>query len=153
MTSGAIQNGVPTNVSRLLVVFVSWPATPKSANFTSPDSDSRTFAAETTSNTPYQHHTTLNTYHFWDWLDDQQASSCCFCHLSIPKMTYNVSSGTLTTTHSLALTTAVGIHWLGSSHYLWDPTITTAIFLWHFDVCKTTIRRGHKKRRYGSYWI
>lgn len=28
MTSGAIQNGVPTNVFRLLVVFVNWPATP-----------------------------------------------------------------------------------------------------------------------------
>lgn len=46
MTSGAIQNGVPTNVFRLLVVLVNWPATPKSANFTSPISLSSTFAAE-----------------------------------------------------------------------------------------------------------
>jgi len=45
MTSGAIQNGVPTKVFRLLVVFVNWPATPKSANLTSPISLSSTFAA------------------------------------------------------------------------------------------------------------
>lgn len=45
MTSGAIQKGVPTNVFLLLVVVVNWPATPKSANFTSPISDSKTFAA------------------------------------------------------------------------------------------------------------
>ena len=45
MTSGAIQKGVPTNVLRLLVVAVSWPATPKSASFTRPASDSRTLAA------------------------------------------------------------------------------------------------------------
>ena len=46
MTSGAIQNGVPTKVFLLLVVFVSWPATPKSANLTSPLLLRRTFAAE-----------------------------------------------------------------------------------------------------------
>lgn len=45
MTSGAIQNGVPTKVFRLLVVLVSCPATPKSANFTSPISLNKTFAA------------------------------------------------------------------------------------------------------------
>lgn len=45
MTSGAIQKGVPTNVFLLLVVFVSCPATPKSANFTSPISLSNTLAA------------------------------------------------------------------------------------------------------------
>ncbi len=45
MTSGAIQKGVPTNVCRLLVVLVSCPATPKSASFTSPDSDNSTLAA------------------------------------------------------------------------------------------------------------
>lgn len=46
MTSGAIQNGVPTNVHRLLAVLVNWPATPKSANFTSPISLNSTFAAK-----------------------------------------------------------------------------------------------------------
>lgn len=46
MTSGAIQNGVPTKVLRLLVVLVNWPATPKSASFTSPISLNKTFAAE-----------------------------------------------------------------------------------------------------------
>ena len=46
ITSGAIQKGVPTNVCRLLVVLVSWPATPKSASFTSPSSESSTLAAE-----------------------------------------------------------------------------------------------------------
>jgi hypothetical protein len=46
MTSGAIQNGVPTNVFLLLVVFVSCPATPKSANLTSPISLNKTLAAE-----------------------------------------------------------------------------------------------------------
>lgn len=46
MTSGAIQKGVPTNVLRLFMVFVSCPATPKSANFTSPCSDNNTLAAE-----------------------------------------------------------------------------------------------------------
>ena len=45
MTSGAIQNGVPTKVLRLFMDSVSWPATPKSANLTSPNSDSRTLAA------------------------------------------------------------------------------------------------------------
>ena len=45
MTSGAIQKGVPTNVCRLLVVLVNWPATPKSASFTSPSSESSTLAA------------------------------------------------------------------------------------------------------------
>ena len=45
MTSGAIQNGVPTKVSLLLMVLPSWPATPKSASFTSPDSESKMFAA------------------------------------------------------------------------------------------------------------
>lgn len=48
MTSGAIQYGVPTNVFRLIWVSVSWPATPKSASFTSPCSDSNTLAAENT---------------------------------------------------------------------------------------------------------
>lgn len=47
ITSGAIQNGVPTNVLRLFIVFVSWPATPKSANLTSPCSDNNTLAAVT----------------------------------------------------------------------------------------------------------
>lgn len=46
MTSGAIQNGVPTKVCLKLVVFVNCPATPKSASFTSPISDNNTFAAE-----------------------------------------------------------------------------------------------------------
>jgi hypothetical protein len=46
MTSGAIQNGVPTKVFLLLVVFVSCPATPKSANLTSPISLNKTLAAE-----------------------------------------------------------------------------------------------------------
>ncbi len=45
MTSGAIQNGVPTNVLHLVMVSVSCPATPKSASLTMPVSDSRTFAA------------------------------------------------------------------------------------------------------------
>ena len=45
MTSGAIQKGVPTKVFLLLVVLVSWPATPKSASLTSPISLSRTLAA------------------------------------------------------------------------------------------------------------
>lgn len=45
MTSGAIQNGVPTNVSLFLLVSVSWPATPKSASLTSPFSERRTLAA------------------------------------------------------------------------------------------------------------
>ena len=44
MTSGAIQNGVPTNVNRF-IVSVSCPATPKSANLTSPLSDSKMLAA------------------------------------------------------------------------------------------------------------
>ena len=46
ITSGAIQKGVPTNVERLLVVVVSFPATPKSASFTAPFSARSTFAAE-----------------------------------------------------------------------------------------------------------
>lgn len=46
MTSGAIQKGVPTNVFLFIWVSVSWPATPKSASFTSPCSDSNTLAAE-----------------------------------------------------------------------------------------------------------
>ncbi len=45
MTSGAIQNGVPTNVFRLLRDSVNCPATPKSANLTLPFSDRSTFAA------------------------------------------------------------------------------------------------------------
>lgn len=45
ITSGAIQKGVPTNVFRLICVSVSCPATPKSASFTSPCSDSSTLAA------------------------------------------------------------------------------------------------------------
>lgn len=45
MTSGAIQKGVPTNVFLLIWVSVSCPATPKSANFTSPCSDKSTLAA------------------------------------------------------------------------------------------------------------
>ncbi len=45
MTSGAIQNGVPTNVFLLICVSVNWPATPKSASLTSPCSDSNTLAA------------------------------------------------------------------------------------------------------------
>ena len=44
ITSGAIQNGVPTKVN-LFIVSVNCPATPKSANLTSPLSDKRTFAA------------------------------------------------------------------------------------------------------------
>ncbi len=47
MTSGAIQKGVPTNVFLLIWVSVSCPATPKSASFTSPCSDSSTLAAAT----------------------------------------------------------------------------------------------------------
>lgn len=47
MTSGAIQKGVPTNVFLFIWVSVNWPATPKSASFTSPCSDSNTLAAET----------------------------------------------------------------------------------------------------------
>lgn len=50
MTSGAIQNGVPTKVFLLLVVLVNWPATPKSANLTSPISLNKTFAALKTNN-------------------------------------------------------------------------------------------------------
>ena len=46
MTSGAIQNGVPTKVFRLFIVSVNCPATPKSASFTAPCSDSKTFAAK-----------------------------------------------------------------------------------------------------------
>lgn len=45
MTSGAIQKGVPTNVFLLICVSVSCPATPKSASFTSPCSESSTLAA------------------------------------------------------------------------------------------------------------
>lgn len=47
MTSGAIQKGVPTKVFLLIWVSVSCPATPKSASFTSPCSDSSTLAAAT----------------------------------------------------------------------------------------------------------
>ena len=43
ITSGAIQNGVPTNVC--LRVVVSWAATPKSASLTFPEADKRTLAA------------------------------------------------------------------------------------------------------------
>ena len=46
MTSGAIQNGVPTNVRRRAPsVWFNCPTTPKSATFTSPAGDSSTFAA------------------------------------------------------------------------------------------------------------
>ena len=45
ITSGAIQNGVPTNVFRLFMVSVSCPATPKSASLMSPASERRTLAA------------------------------------------------------------------------------------------------------------
>lgn len=45
MTSGAIQKGVPTKVFLFICVSVSCPATPKSASFTSPCSDSNTLAA------------------------------------------------------------------------------------------------------------
>lgn len=45
ITSGAIQNGVPTKVFLFICVSVSCPATPKSASFTSPCSDSNTLAA------------------------------------------------------------------------------------------------------------
>ena len=44
-TSGAIQKGVPTNVFLFEVVLVNWPATPKSASFTSPVLLNKTFAA------------------------------------------------------------------------------------------------------------
>ena len=54
MTSGAIQNGVPTNVLFLFRVFVSCPATPKSANLTSPFSDNKTLAAMEETNTVSQ---------------------------------------------------------------------------------------------------
>ena len=45
ITSGAIQNGVPTNVCRLLVVLVNCPATPKSASLALPRSSRRMLAA------------------------------------------------------------------------------------------------------------
>ena len=45
ITSGAIQNGVPTKVQHLDMVAVIWPATPKSASFTSPVRESRMLAA------------------------------------------------------------------------------------------------------------
>jgi len=45
ITSGAIQKGVPTNVFFFDIVAVSCPETPKSASFTSPVADKRTFAA------------------------------------------------------------------------------------------------------------
>lgn len=48
ITSGAIQNGVPTNVLRFCRDDVNWVATPKSANLTSPLSDSRILAAIST---------------------------------------------------------------------------------------------------------
>ena len=44
MTSGAIQCGVPTNVLRLVIVPVSWAATPKSASFTLPSAPSSILA-------------------------------------------------------------------------------------------------------------
>ena len=44
ITSGAIQNGVPTKVN-LFIVSVNCPATPKSASLTSPLSESKTLAA------------------------------------------------------------------------------------------------------------
>ncbi len=47
ITSGAIQNGVPTNVFRCDFMLVSCAATPKSANLTLPDSARRTLAALT----------------------------------------------------------------------------------------------------------
>ncbi len=46
MTSGAIQNGVPTKVFLLLREAVSCPATPKSASLTFPSSERSTLAAE-----------------------------------------------------------------------------------------------------------
>ena len=45
MTSGAIQNGVPTKVFFLVIVADSWPETPKSANFTWPLALNKIFAA------------------------------------------------------------------------------------------------------------
>jgi hypothetical protein len=45
ITSGAIQNGVPTNVLRLLIVAVNCPVTPKSASLTSPPAERRMLAA------------------------------------------------------------------------------------------------------------
>ena len=45
MTSGAIQNGVPTKVFFLVIVADNWPETPKSANLTWPVALSRMFAA------------------------------------------------------------------------------------------------------------
>lgn len=54
ITSGAIQKGVPTNVSLFICVSVSWPATPKSASLTSPSSDNKTFAARKNKKTKYK---------------------------------------------------------------------------------------------------
>jgi hypothetical protein len=47
MTSGAIQNGVPTKVFFLVIVADSCPETPKSANLTWPVALSKMFAART----------------------------------------------------------------------------------------------------------
>lgn len=45
MTSGAIQNGVPTNVLRCDLILLSCVATPKSASLTWPVPERRMFAA------------------------------------------------------------------------------------------------------------
>lgn len=66
MTSGAIQNGVPTNVFLLICVSVNWPATPKSASLTSPCSESNTLAAKAESrviiNVRTLHRTKINLF-------------------------------------------------------------------------------------------
>ena len=61
-TSGAIQNGVPTNVFLFDVVFVNCPATPKSASFTSPVLLSNTFAAVRKQNNDYLGFNTIRNF-------------------------------------------------------------------------------------------
>lgn len=64
MSSGAIQNGDPTNVIRFLTVSVNCPATPKSATFTSPCSLTSTFAAENRTKGEQKGCNTIGDYDF-----------------------------------------------------------------------------------------
>ena len=104
MTSGAIQKGVPTKVLRLICVSVSWPATPKSASFTSPCSDSSTLAAvEGGGRTEWDaapHLNTLlsillvcitNVFNNKETTVKSLLVSCCSVHINSP-LTYKLSN-------------------------------------------------------------
>jgi len=87
ITSGAIQNGVPTNVLFLFMVLVSWPATPKSASFTSPLSDSSTFAADTHSTDMSSINRHVHPSHHVCQAASQHSSAITTdnaCHISAP---------------------------------------------------------------------